>query len=259
MWDLSFISRENFKTHVRQTVENYGDKLISYDLKKFNSNLVDPIKLILDKNIYHYSWEETIKNEIARQRDKSTNNDIGYFHQRIFQYMKDCTVPREGWDVIFSPEKGINLTECGLVKTIYVEMKNKHNTMNSASSAKTYMKMQGQLLRDDDCACFLVEAIAKCSQNIPWAASVDGIKQKHRKIRRVSMDEFYKIVTGQEDAFYQMCLTLPEIIQEVIEESESTLVPRDTVIYELNKIAKEHNNSFAIALYLLGFESYIGF
>lgn len=27
-----------------------------------------------------------------------------------------------------------------IVHTIYVEMKNKHNTMNSASSAKTYIK-----------------------------------------------------------------------------------------------------------------------
>jgi hypothetical protein len=40
-------------------------------------------------------------------------------------------------------------------------MKNKHNTMNSAASSKTYIKMQGQLLEDDDCTCLLVEAIAK--------------------------------------------------------------------------------------------------
>lgn len=40
-------------------------------------------------------------------------------------------------------------------------MKNKHNTMNSAAAGKTFIKMQSQLLKDDDCACFLVEAIAK--------------------------------------------------------------------------------------------------
>ena len=28
--------------------------------------------------------------------------------------------------------------------------------------------MQNQLLNDDDCACFLVEAIAQRSQNIKW-------------------------------------------------------------------------------------------
>ena len=259
MWKLNFISEQDFKHHVQNTIRNYGEKLASYDLKRFNSNIVDPIKLIFDKMVYQYSWDEIIKNAIFRQRDKSNNNDIGYFHQRIFQYINGCTVPQTGWDVIVSKEKQIEITECGNVKTIYVEMKNKHNTMNSASSAKTYMKMQGQLLSDDDCACFLVEAIAKKSQNITWAVSVDGTKQKHRRIRRVSMDEFYKVVTGQEDAFYEMCMVLPAVIQEVISTSGEIVVPQDTVIEELQQIADKKGGSFALALYMLGFESYIGF
>ena len=121
------------------------------------------------------------------------------------------------------------------------------------------MKMQGQLLSDDDCACFLVEAIAKKSQNITWAVSVDGTKQKHRRIRRVSMDEFYKVVTGQEDAFYEMCMVLPAVIQEVISTSGEIVVPQDTVIEELQQIADKKGGSFALALYMMGFESYIGF
>ena len=36
------------------------------------------------------------------------------------------------------------------------------------------MKMQDLLLKDDDCACYLVEAIAKKSQNIKWETSVNG-------------------------------------------------------------------------------------
>jgi uncharacterized protein YecA (UPF0149 family) len=138
-------------------------------------------------------------------------------------------------------------------------MKNKHNTMNSASSGKTYMKMQGQLLSDDDCACFLVEAIAKRSQNITWAVSVDGTRQKHRRIRRVSMDEFYKLVTGQDDAFYKMCMLLPSVIEKVVAEAAPGAVPKDTVIDELKKIAEREKGSFALALYMLGFGSYNGF
>lgn len=259
MWELDFISEQDFKRHVQNTIQQYGEKLTPYDLKKFNNNIVDPIKLIFDKTVYQYSWEEIIRNEIFRQRDKSNNNDIGYFHQRIFQYMDGCTVPQTGWDVIFTKDSLINIPECGAVKTIYVEMKNKHNTMNSASSSRTYMKMQGQLLTDDDCACFLVEAIAKRSQNITWSVSVDGVRQKHRRIRRVSMDEFYKTVTGQSDAFYKMCMVLPSVIQEVVLNTDAVTVPHDTVIEELQHIADEKNGSFALALYLLGFASYIGF
>ena len=89
-WDLNFISEENFKDHVRATIQKYGDKLESFNLKRFNKNIIDPIKLIFDKTVYRATWDETISNEIFRQRDKSNNNDIGYFHQRIFQYFANC-------------------------------------------------------------------------------------------------------------------------------------------------------------------------
>ncbi|MDO4548419.1 MAG: Eco47II family restriction endonuclease [Clostridia bacterium] len=259
MWDLSFISEQDFKKHVQLTIQQYGEKLVPYDMNRFNSNIVDPIKLIFDKTVYRYSWEEIINNEIFRQRDKSNNNDIGYFHQRIFQYMSGCVVPKSGWDVILTKDNGIMLPDGDKVKTVYVEMKNKHNTMNSASSGKTYIKMQGQLLSDDDCACFLVEAIAKQSQNITWSVSVDKTKQKHRRIRRVSMDEFYYTVTGQTDAFYRMCLLLPSVIEEVIENTDAVTIPNDTVISELKSIAEKENGSFALALYMLGFGTYKGF
>ena len=183
-WNLGFISEEDFKKHVRATIMKYGEKLESYDLKRFNSNLIDPIKLIFDKSVYRTSWEEIVNNEIFRQRDKSNNNDIGYFHQNIFSYFKGCEVPQAGWDVIYRNPDGIQMPDGDIVHTIYVEMKNKHNTMNSASSAKTYIKMQGQILEDDDCACLLVEAIAKKSQNIKWSTKVDGKNVQHRLIRR---------------------------------------------------------------------------
>ena len=57
---------------------------------------------------------------------------IGYFHQRIFQYIADCHVPDNGkeggWDVIFQRNSGIVLPDGDMVHRVYVEMKNKHNT-----------------------------------------------------------------------------------------------------------------------------------
>lgn len=263
-WDLDFITEEQFKSHVQATILKYGEKLQSFDLKRFNSNLIDPIKLIFDKSVYRTSWEEIVNNEIFRQRDKSNNNDIGYFHQNIFSFFKGCEVPQAGWDVIYRNPDGITMPDGDVVHTIYVEMKNKHNTMNSASSAKTYIKMQNQILEDDDCACLLVEAIAKRSQNIKWATKVDGKNVQHRLIRRVSMDQFYTILTGDENAFYKMCMALPSVIDSVVNEEGSVAVPHDTVIYELRKMAElyaEHPEDLAMAMavYMLGFSTYLGF
>lgn len=268
MWDLSFISEEDFTNHVKATIEKYGEKLKSFDLKRFNKNIIDPVKLIFDKTVYQASWEEIVSNEIFRQRDKSNNNDIGYFHQRIFQYIDKCRVPDNGkeggWDVIFENPDSIEIPSAGTVSRVYVEMKNKHNTMNSASAGKTFIKMQNQLLTDDDCACFLVEAIAQRSQNIKWETTVDKHKVGHKLIRRVSLDKFYALVTGQEDAFYQMCMVLPDIIQKAVDELGNSIVPNDTVMEELKELSKQYNFksedlSIAMSVYMLGFGSYNGF
>lgn len=268
MWKLNFITEENFLNHVKETIKKYDQKLSSYDLKKFNKNTIDPIKLIFDKTVYNATWEEIIKNEIFRQRDKSNNNDIGYFHQEIFQYIDKCHVPKNGeeggWDIIFEDDKGIEIPDFGKVKTVYVEMKNKHNTMNSSSASKTFIKMQAQLLENDDCACFLVEAIASKSQNIKWETTVDKKKVGHKLIRRVSLDQFYALVTGQDDAFFQLCMILPKVIEKAVADLDEVATPNDTVFEELIASSKEQSHSnedlnIAMSAYMLGFSSYNGF
>ncbi len=268
-WTLSFISEENFTSHVKATIDKYGEKLESFDITRFNKNIIDPIKMIFDKTVYQSSWEEIVSNEIFRQRDKANNNDIGYFHQRIFQYIADCHVPDNGkeggWDVIFQRNSGIVLPDGDMVHRVYVEMKNKHNTMNSSAAGKTYIKMQSQLLEDDDCACFLVEAIAKKSQNIKWSTTVDGKNVSHKKIRRVSLDQFYALVTGEDDALYQMCMVLPKVIEKVVADGGGDVkIPHDSVFAELKRLAgrigkTDEDIAMAMAIYLLGFSTYLGF
>ncbi len=239
-YNLGFISDKDLFNHVKETVEKYRFKI---DLKKFNKNLIDPIKLTFDSKIYNKSIKEIIESEIIRQMDKSNTNHIGYFHQNIFKYInKNWIVPKEGFDLINETEK------------IYVEMKNKHNTMNSSSSQKTYIKMQGVLLKDAQNRCFLVEVIAKKSQNIPWKISLDGTPHEHEYIRRVSIDKFYEIVTGERDSFKKLCEALPKVLDDVIASgSKETL--ENSVFEELSKLSPNLLKS----LYLLSFSKYDGF
>ncbi len=173
---LTFISKTDFENHVLETIKKYDETLNTIDLNKFNANIIDPIKLSFDKALFRKTWEEIIALEIHRQRDKSNTNSIGYFHQNMFKYIKNCIVPEQGWDVIYQKEDGTK---------IYVEMKNKHNTMNSSSSQKTFMKMQNQLLKCPGDNCFLVEAIAPMSRNIVWGISLDGVHMEDERIRKV--------------------------------------------------------------------------
>ena len=239
-YNLDFISDEDLFSHVKETVEKYRFKI---DLKKFNKNLIDPIKLTFDAKIYGKSIEEIIESEIIRQMDKSNTNHIGYFHQNIFKYINaNWHVPKEGFDLINEEEK------------IYVEMKNKHNTMNSSSSQKTYIKMQGMLLQNSQNRCILVEVIAKHSQNTPWKISLDGNSHEHDFIRRVSIDKFYELVTGKSDAFKRLCEVLPFVLDDVVKSMPKGNI-ENSVFEELSELSPNLLNS----LYLLSFSRYEGF
>jgi len=240
-YGLSFISSEDLFKHVKKTVTSYK---FNMDLKEFNSNLIDPIKLTFDSIVYSQDLEQTIENEVLRQLDKSNSNLIGYFHQNIFNYFGNgWTVPDKGYDVVSSSKK------------IYVEMKNKHNTMNSSSSAKTYMRMLQTIIEDNESTCMLVEVIASKSQNIPWVITLDKVKQKaNNQIRRVSIDKFYEIVTGEKDAFKKLCSVMPIVIKDVVD----TIQAKDrsnTVFKELNEISDD----LLTSIYLLSFKHYEGF
>lgn len=246
MFSLSFIDEAAFKKHVRETIISYINNTKSVDLKSFNSNVIDPIKLLFDKQIYGKSFDEILNLEIYRQKDKSNTNAIGYFHQNIFKYIKNCSVPTKGWDIIFQGEG----------YQIFVEMKNKHNTMNSSSAQKTYIQMQHKILQSPNDYCFLVEVISPVSRNIPWVCSVNGQRCSNEHIRKVSVDKFYQIVTGVEDAFYQVCMQLPETLTELLKKEDMPDLPKnDTVIEELHR----ENSDMLKALYLLAFSTYNGF
>ena len=52
-YNLQFISDENLYNHVLETVRQYSFEM---DLKKFNKNLIDPIKLTFDSIIYKQDY-----------------------------------------------------------------------------------------------------------------------------------------------------------------------------------------------------------
>lgn len=239
-YNLGFISDEAIYEHVKHTVESYRREIT---LKQFNENIVDPIKLTFDSKVYGKTIQQAIEDECFRQIDKSNANKIGYFHQNLFRYAGNgWSVPTQGFDVENAEQH------------VFVELKNKHNTMNSASSQKTYMKMQSKLLEDDQATCYLVEAISTKSRDDVWRITLDKKPCSHKRIRRMSMDRFYGLVFGDTLAFYKLCQALPMIIQDVVSD-DKTLSLNNTVYQELTK---EHADLLT-ALYLLAFSTYEGF
>lgn len=101
---------------------------------------------------------------------------------------------------------------------------------------------------------FLVEVIAKKSQNEAWKVSLDGNFVSDNRIRKVSIDKFYELVTGDKLAFQKLCKSLPKILDDVLKESSSAQ-PLNTVLNEFKEISSNLEKS----IYLLAFNKYEGF
>jgi hypothetical protein len=83
---------------------------------------------------------------------------------------------------------------------------------------------------------------------------LDGVPVSDDRIRRVSIDKFYKLVTGDAHAFKNLCEKLPLIISDAVDSLDDSIMG-NTVFEELGDISPNLMKS----IYLLSFEKYEGF
>lgn len=78
---------------------------------------------------------------------------------------------------------------------------------------------------------------------------------QHENIRRVSIDKFYEIITGNPTAFLELCQILPKVIQDVIDNEKQQII-ENTVIQDLKE---QEIDNILQNLYLVAFKKYQGF
>jgi len=262
-----FISKDDFITFLTDVIRRYFTNFNEYDLSKITKNKIDPFKLMLDKTVYGNSWTTTIKNEIIRQIDKQNNNLIGEMHQNLFAILKGkgkIKVLDSGdktsrhCDIKFILDPGYHIPNLpDSITEIYIEIKNKYNTMNASSAKDIYQNMTN-ITNDRKCAaCFVVEVISR-------KGNIDRIWNLNDKsnplIRIVSIDKFYSYLTGMPDFFYNLCKVFADTIQTLISsEIKSSKLDSDLIA---NQYVIEHGDddkSFASFLFKNTFKSYIAF
>lgn len=133
--------------------------------------------------------------------------------------------------------------------------------MNSFGTIKTYLNMKNALLKNinNNNIYALVEVIAKKSQNIPWIISVDESKQEiNEEIRRISIDRFYHLVTGDTYAFSKLCkqflISLKELlIKNKITNKSKNTKHQDIIDFSISDTELENK------LFKIAFSTYLGF
>lgn len=157
------------------------------------SNVLDPFAAVFEAAIAGKSIEDWYFDEENRQVQKTIQNAIGTFHQELLGSMP-------GWE---------NLGVGGGVDVrseefrIVAEVKNKHNTMNAASSEATFEKLSNWLrYRDrDGFIAYLVKIVPKSPARFdrPWTHSA-RLNPAREDIREIDGYSFYAKVTGDDTA-----------------------------------------------------------
>jgi len=202
---LPFVTNEHLLSCISNLHKSYLKAKKNISKKKFYKNKIDTIKLTFDSKFNRINEEDLIETEILRQIDKSINNSIGTFHEQILGGIKGYEMGNlSGFDI-----KAEN-------NTLFADIKNKHNTMNSSSAEALFQKLSRYADAYKQAKCYWVQILAKNSFNEHWAGDLNGKEYSHSRVFKISGDHFYALLTGEDNAFYQLYKALPIAIEDYL-------------------------------------------
>lgn len=206
---IDFLSMEDLYAAVSEVVTAL-EKAEKDAEKNIYSNVLDPFSAIFEAVYFKMGLSDWINKEKSRQTQKTMQNRIGEFHQRIIGSMS-------GWENLGT---GQVVDVINRKAKIVAEIKNKYNTTKGNHKKAIYDDLQGFLKENPDYKAYCVEIIPQGAKHYdkPFEPSDNTLKQrreKNEKIRVIDGYSFYKLATGEEDALVKLYKALPDVIAQV--------------------------------------------
>ena len=246
---VDFVSDEYLLECIKKLHQSYLKAKADISKKKFYKNKIDIFKQTFDEHFNNASTEDIIENEIIRQVDKSYGGAIGTFHENILGGIEGYEVGKlSGYDV----KKTDN--------TIFADIKNKHNTMNSPAMEGLYIKLQKFVDEYKSAKCYWVQILAKSSFEANWEGDINGKEYRHSRVFKISGDKFYELLTGDRKALYKLYKSLPIAIDAYFKtqkEGSSEII--SSALEEISNQAKANSKPVANQIAKDNFPYYSGF
>jgi len=246
---VNFISDE----HLLNCIENLHNAYLraknNVSKKSFYNNKVDTIKLTFDAKFNNINEEDLIQSEIHRQIDKSINNSIGTFHEQILGGIAGYEMGNlSGFDIKANDD------------TLFADIKNKHNTMNSSSAEALFQKLARYADDYKKAKCYWVQILAKNSFNEHWKGEINRKEYSHSRVFKISGDQFYALLSGQEDALFQLYKALPKAIEDYLKSIEKeNVVKENSALDEITSETEKSKRSILDQITFENFSYYLGF
>ncbi len=246
---VNFISDEHLLTCIGSLHNAYLKAKNNITKKNFYSNKVDTIKLTFDSKFNDIDEEKLIQSEILRQIDKSINNSIGTFHEQILGGIKGFEAGNlSGYD--------IKATD----NTLFADIKNKYNTMNSSAAEALFQKLKRYADDYKQAKCYWVQILAKGSFCELWSGDINRKEYSHSRVYKISGDQFYSVLSGQHDAMFQLYKALPSAIKDYLKSAEKTEeIAENSALEEIKSETKTSKRTVLDQITFENYSYYLGF
>lgn len=246
---VNFISDKHLISCLSNLHRSYLKAKNDISKRKFYNNKIDAIKLTFDSKFNNIEEESLIETEILRQIDKSINNSIGVFHEQILGGIA-------GYEIGSLSGFDIKATD----NTLFADIKNKHNTMNSSSAESLFQKLARYADTYKNAKCYWVQILATNSFNERWTGIINGKEYSHSRVFKISGDQFYKLLTGEEDAFLQLYKALPSAIDDFLHSMEKgEEVAKNSALTEIKAETLKSKRSILDQITFENYGYYLGF
>ncbi len=176
-----------------------------------HKNVIDPFSALFDGMTRSISYEDWLMQEQARQTQKTMQNAIGDFHQRIIGSMY-------GWENLgFSG--GLDVVNKKL--KIVAEIKNKFNTTKGNHRIEIYDSLRITLKRPEyeGFSGYFVEIIPKGKNRydkefVPPDNKLGKRRVAREYIRVIDGLSFYYLATGRKLALQELFRAIPKVIED---------------------------------------------
>lgn len=246
---VSFISDEHLLNCIENLHRSYLKAKENISKKSLYANKVDTIKLTFDSKFNNINESALIQSEVLRQIDKSINNSIGTFHEQILGGIKGYEVGKlSGFDIRAKDN------------TLFADIKNKHNTMNSSSAEALFQKLARYADDHKKAKCYWVQILAKGSFNDLWSGEINGKEYSHSRVFKISGDKFYALLSGEDDALFQLCKALPMAIDDFLkEEKTNNGITANSALDEIKSETKKSKRTIINQITFENYGYYLGF
>jgi len=145
--------------------------------------------------------------------------------------------------------------------SLFAEVKNKHNTVNSKSAEAAYQELIRFAKKYPKAKCYFVIMIAKKSMCKRWKATFKKRIYSHPRVYICSADKFYKILTGRENAFKELCDILPLATKQFLKSKKMKpcIKSNSKIIKEFSANAIKNKRNTLSEIFNLNFKDYSGF